>query len=84
LGLGPSALALGRNDAYLSPVLAVILEADRAVDLGEEGVVLAEADVEPRLESTSLLAHQDGPAGDEIAVVALHAEALRITVAAVA
>ena len=82
---GPDrSLLFDRNDADLAAVLAVILEADLAVDLGEERVVLAEADVQARLESTSLLAHQDRPAGDEIAVVTLHAEALRIAVAAVA
>ena len=75
---------LDGNNANPAPVLAVILEADLAVDLGEEGVILAEPDVEPRVESTSLLPHQDRAASDEIAVVTLHAEALRVGVAPVA
>ena len=38
---------LDRDDANPSAVLAVVFEADLAVDLGEERVVLAEPDVEP-------------------------------------
>jgi hypothetical protein len=37
------------NDADLAAVLAVVLEADLAVDLREQRVVLAEADVEAGL-----------------------------------
>jgi hypothetical protein len=44
----------------------------------------AKPDVESRLETATLLAHQDRPARDEVAVVPLHAEPLRVAVAAVA
>ena len=65
-------------------MLAVVLEADLAVDLRKQRVILAEPDVEPGLETPSLLPHEDRPASDEIAVVALDAETLRIAVPAVA
>ena len=47
-------------------------------------VVFAETDIEPGLEAASTLAHQDRPAGDDVAVVALDAETLRIAVSPVA
>ena len=65
-------------------MLAVVFETDLAVDLGEEGVILPQPDVEAGLETASLLPHEDRPAGDEIAVVTLDAETLRITVSTVA
>ena len=64
----------------LAAVLAVVFEADLAVDLGEQRVILAQPDVEPGLEAASLLPHEDRPAGDEVAVVTLDAETLRIAV----
>ena len=75
---------LDRNDADATAVLAVILETDFAAHFGEERVVFAEPDVESRFEPASLLADEDGTARDEVAVVTLHAESLRIAVAAVA
>src|SRR5688572_18745685 len=74
---------LGRDDADPSAVLTVVFEADFAVHLGEQRVVLPEAHVQSRLEATSLLTDQDRSAGDEIAVVTFHAEPLRVAVAAV-
>jgi hypothetical protein len=65
-------------------VLAVIFEADFAVNLREQRMILAEPDVQPGLEPTTLLANEDRSARDEIAVVTLHAKPLRIAVAAVA
>ena len=70
-------------DADHSALGAVVFELDRAVDLREQGVVLAAADVEAGIESAAALAHQDRPAGHDVAVEALDAEALRIAVAAV-
>jgi hypothetical protein len=49
----------------------VVLELHLAADLGEQRVVLAEADVEPRPEPAPALAHRDRSAGDEVAVVFL-------------
>ena len=65
-------------------MLAVVLEADLAVDLGEQRVIFAEPDIEAGFEAASLLTHEDRPAGDEIPVVTLDAETLRIAVPAVA
>src|SRR5687768_7261816 len=79
----PSGL-LGRQHADPAAVLAVIFEADRAVHLGKQRVILAESDVEAGLEAATLLPHEDRTAGDDVAVVTLHAEALRIAVASVA
>jgi hypothetical protein len=63
--------------------LAAVLEADYAVDLGEEGVVLAAAYVCSGLERCSALTNQDGATGDSFAAEALNAESLCIRVAAV-
>ena len=81
--MGVEAL-LGWNNADLAAVLAVIFEADFAVNLGEQRVVLPQPDVQARLEPASFLPDEDGSPGDDVAVVTLHAEALRIAVAAVA
>jgi hypothetical protein len=62
----------------------MVLEPDLPVDFREECVIFAEPDVEAGLEAPTLLTHEDGPAGHEVAIVALHTETLRIAVAAVA
>jgi hypothetical protein len=72
----PDSSSFYGDDGNLPAVLAVVLEADLAVDLGEQGVIFAEPDIEARLETTSLLTHEDRPAGDEIPVVTLDAETL--------
>ena len=56
----------------------------RAVDLGEQRVVLAEPDVEAGTEPAAALAHEDRSAGHDVAVEPLDAEALRVAVAPVA
>ena len=65
-------------------MLAVVFEANLAVNFGKERVVLAEADVQSRLKPPALLTNQDRSAGDEHAIVALDAKALRVAVASVA
>ena len=55
----------------------------RAVDLGEERVVLAEPDVQARTEPAPALTHEDRSAGHDVAVEALDAEPLRVAVAPV-
>ena len=75
---------LERVDGDDAAARAVIRELDASVDLREERVVLAEPDVQARPEPAPALTHQDRPAGDDVAVEALHAEPLRIAVAAVA
>ena len=62
----------------------VILESYPAGDLREDRVVFAEPGVSAGTEAASPLPHDDRAAGDEVAVVRLHAEALRVRVAAVA
>src|SRR5262245_40405045 len=73
-----------RQDADDAAVRAVVLELHASGDLGEDRVVLAEAGVEARAEAAPPLADDDRAAGDEVAVVGLDAEALRVRVAAVA
>lgn len=58
--------------------LATVLEADYAVNLGEEGVVLAAAYVCAGLERGPTLTDEDGAAGDGFAAEALDAEPLCI------
>ena len=58
--------------------LAAILEADYAIDLSKEGIVLAAAYVCAGLERGSALTDEDGAAGDGFAAEALDAEPLCI------
>src|SRR5262245_56700173 len=71
------------EDADVARVAAA-LELHHAVDLREQRVVRAEADVAAGLEAGAPLADQDRPTGDELAAEALDPEHLRIGVAAVA
>ena len=71
------------KDADHAAVRAMIGELHSPRDLREKGVILAPADVQSGLETTSALADENRTAGHEIAVVALDAKPLRITVAAV-
>ena len=80
---GPRKL-LGGDDADPAATGTMVLELDRAGHLREQRVVLAQSDVEAWAELAPALAHQDGPARDDIAVVTLDAEPLRVAVAAVA
>src|SRR3954466_16269740 len=69
-----------RDDA----AAAAGLELDRAGALGEDRVVLAEAGAVARLEDGAALADDDLAARDDLAGEDLHAEALRVGVAAIA
>src|SRR5207244_11482099 len=71
------------EDADVARVAAA-LEANDTVDLGEERVVGAAADVEAGLEPRAALADEDAAAADELSSEPLDAEHLRIGVAAVA
>src|SRR3954453_8155078 len=62
---------------------AVVLELHLARGLREDRVVLAEPCVQAGLNPPPALAHDDGAAGDDVAVVRLDAEPLRVGVAAV-
>src|SRR5437763_15879900 len=70
--------------ADLAAARAVVFVAHAPVDFREQRVVFAQPDVQPRQEPPSALAHEDGPAGHDVAVVALNAEPLRVAVTAVA
>jgi hypothetical protein len=61
----------------------VIFELHASGDFGEERIVLAEADVQPGSEPATALADENRAAGDDVAVVPLDAEPLRIAVASV-
>src|SRR5512145_1852768 len=74
---------LERVNADDAPAGAVILELHAAADLGKERVVLAEADVQARLEPPPALTHENRSAGHDVAVEPLDAQTLRIAVASV-
>jgi hypothetical protein len=62
---------------------AVILERYASADFRKQRVVLPEAHVEPGPEAPTALSYENGSAGHNVAVEPLHAEPLRIAVAAV-
>src|ERR1022692_4654309 len=70
-------------DGSEATAVAVVRELDASGDLGEERVVGADSDVGAGLDFGSALAHDDGPAGDELAAEGLHAQALCIGIASV-
>src|SRR5690606_7763079 len=75
---------LDRKDADAAPARAVILELHPAVDLRKQRVVLAEADIETRLELATALTDENRPTGHDVAIVPLDAQPLRVRVAPVA
>ena len=78
--------ALGRldgKDADDASACAVVFKSDAAGDFREDRVVLSATSVEAGLEATTTLPHDDRTAWDQIAVVSLDTEALRIGIAAV-
>ena len=70
-------------DADLLAVAAHALERDAAVHKGEQRVVAAASHVLTRMDVCAALAHQNVAGKDELAVAALHAQALRFRIAAV-
>jgi hypothetical protein len=65
-----------RKDADEAAARSVIFELHGARNLRKQRVVLADADVEAGAELAPALPHQDRPAGDDVAVEALHAQPL--------
>ena len=65
-------------DVDEATVLATILEADNAVDLGEEGVVFTAANVGSGLERGSALTDDDATAEDGLTAEYLDAEPLGV------
>ena len=63
--------------------IALAAELDRTRAQGEQGVILATANAVARVEVGAALTNEDLTSVDQLAAVALHAEALRVGVAAV-
>src|SRR5574338_604676 len=74
----------GRIDRHLLPLLVLVLELHHAVDHREERVVGGALDVLAGVELGAALADQDRARGDRLAAEGLHAQVLRIGIAAVA
>src|SRR5690606_36809105 len=75
----------GGNDAHGATLLRSLdRELDGTVDQCEQGVVAAEADARARMELGAALADDDVAGLDGLAAVHVHAEVLRVGVAAVA
>ena len=68
----------GGIDDDEAAVLATILEANHAADLGEEGVVLAAADVCAGLQRCAALTDDDAATEDSLAAEYLNAKSLRV------
>src|SRR6266851_8615508 len=75
-------LRRGRDDAHVAVALA-LLEANDAIDLGEERVVGPAPDVHPGLERRPALANEDAASGHELTGEALDPQHLGIGVPAV-
>ena len=68
----------GGIDVDEAAVLTTILEANHAADLGEEGVVLAAADVRAGLQRCATLTDDDAATEDSLAAENLNAESLGV------
>src|SRR3954452_8875792 len=75
---------LGGGDADEASALTFVVKVHDAVDLGEERVVAADADVHAGIKPRSALADQNRTAGDELAGETLNADYFWLPVAAVA
>ena len=73
----------GRIYRHIGAAARFGLEGNDAIDDCEDGVVLAETDVQARAEPATALADENRATGYEVAVVTLDAQPLRIAVAAV-
>jgi hypothetical protein len=75
--------SLDWKNADHSTVGTVVFEAHSAGNFRKDGVILAEARIPSRTEPTPTLPDDDSSTSDDVAVVCLDAEPLRIRVAAV-
>jgi hypothetical protein len=62
---------------------AAVTELDGAGDLGEERIILANADVRARLQTSAALTDDDGTAGNKLAAENLYAKPLSVRIAAI-
>ena len=67
-----------RLDHHELAHLSLVQEFDAARDLGEEGVIFAAADVQPRLHPRAALPDDDCPAGHQLPAECLESKPLRI------
>src|SRR3989304_1847250 len=74
----------GRVDAHLVALLVLVLERDQAVRHGEQRVVRSAAQVLAWMELGPALPHQNVAGADELPAKPLHAQELRVRIAAVA
>jgi hypothetical protein len=81
LAPGPCLLSGFDADELASP--AAIAEFDDARDHGEQRVVLTQTDVDAGLDAGAALANDNRPAGNHLAAEGLHAQALRVRIAAI-
>src|SRR5690606_30701780 len=85
LDIAASRASAGGDDAHRATLLRTLdRELDLAVDEREQGVVAAEADAHARIELGAALADVEVAGFDRLATIDLHAEVLRVGVAAVA
>src|SRR5689334_18558374 len=76
--------ASGGNDAHRLVITRTLLrEGHMSGHFCEQRVVAPHADVRPGMHLGAALAHDDGAGADQLAAIALHAEPLRLRVAAV-
>src|SRR5471030_515915 len=68
---------------HVLALLALDREHDLAGDLRKQGVVLAHADVRPRVHAGAALADDDAARGDQLAAERLHPKPLGLRIAAV-
>jgi hypothetical protein len=71
-------------DADEAAMLTLVAELDDAVDLREERVVAADADVHARVEAGTALANENRSTGNELTGETLDAEHFRLRIATVA
>src|SRR5690606_9383897 len=72
----PAASRSGRDDAHVAAIEGALhFELDHAIDLGEQGVVLAHADAVTGVELGAALTHDDVAGLDGLAAIHLHAKA---------
>jgi hypothetical protein len=68
----------GGDDADKASLRAFVLKFHNATDLGKKSVILPQAYIQTRLEASTPLSHQDGPARHRLTSEPFHAQPLGI------
>jgi hypothetical protein len=79
----PHLFRFGGFDHHKFPHRTFVEELDAAGDLGKQSVVLAAADVEPRLHARSTLTNDNGAARHELPAERFESKPLRVRIAPV-